>query len=285
MYSNDWVEVAPQGSCQRPSVGESSLAGEVKVVFSKNALGLCTVRDLYQSGSLRVSPLRHEIAKGSLNLIHLGGGAVAGDRLYASIEVLDGASVHLQDQGSLKIFKSAGLCGSSIRVDVEVRDGSHFSYVGEPVVLYGHARFSSEVVIDIESGSASYLEVCGPGVGFHELQRPRYDYFSSTVSLTVDRTLTLYDKLTTDRSDPQLFDDTCDLLSVYPYLGTYVAADTKGPGSTFLDDISKVLSRISQKDRGFSLRFATHNRHISARILSKQRDTIYSLLAPLTKIK
>ncbi len=285
MHSNGKVRVGSNKSDLSPWVGESTLAGEVKVVFSRNAFGYCTVRDIYQSGSLRVSPLRHYDSDGDLNLIHLGGGVVAGDRLYASMAVLDGASVRLQDQGSLKIFKSSGLVGSSLRVDVEVRDGSHFSYTGEPVVLYGHARFSSEVALDIKNGSASYLEVCGPGVGFHELNRPPYDYFSSTVSLNVDHTLTLFDKVTADRSDPLLFEDTCDILSVHPYLGTYVAADTEGPGSAFLHSVSELLSRISQEDQGVSLSFAIHDQHINARILSKHRDPIYRLLAPIAKFK
>ncbi len=268
-----------------PIPEEQAFAGEIRVTFSKSASSSCVIRDLYQSGSLRLSPLRRTMKGGELSLIHLGGGAVAGDRLCNSIRVFGGATIHLQDQGSLKIFKSLDSAKASLEMDIEVRDESHFSYIGEPIVLYENARFSSQVIIEIQNGSASYVDVLSAGVGFHQHRTLGYDFVSSTILLYVGSELVLFDRLTNDRSDTLLFDDANSTFSAYPYLATFVAADTKGNESIFLHDVATLLALNSEEDNGVSIGFAVHERHISARILSSQRDLIYRLLAQLTALR
>ena len=194
-------------------------------------------------------------------LLHVGGGYVSGDRYSQQIELLDHTSLYLTTQAATKVYK--GQKPAIVSTVIKIGEGSHLSFLQDPLILYENATFHQFTQIELTATSTLYYsEIITPG--WSESAQPfLYNELYSDFIVKRDGQLFYVDRLCWGGGiQPMMLQ-----LDTYTHYGTYLCIEPLP--SSFVEQLSQIeqvdcqigLSKL--KDAGFVLK-----------IIAKQTQTI-----------
>jgi urease accessory protein len=194
-------------------------------------------------------------------LLHVGGGYVSGDRYSQKIELLDHTALYLTTQAATKVYK--GHEPAIVSTTIKIGEGSHLSFLQDPLILYENATFHQITEIELTPTSTLYFsEIITPG--WSASAKPfLYNELYSNFVVKIDGKLFYVDRLCWGGG----IQPTMLQLDSYTHYGTYLCIESLP--SSFVDQlyqIEKVDCQIGiskLKEEGFVLK-----------IIAKQTQTI-----------
>ncbi len=185
-------------------------------------------------------------------LLHVGGGYVSGDRYRQEIELLDHTSLYLTTQAATKVYK--GQEPAIVSTTIKIGEGSHLSFLQDPLILYENATFHQLTEIELAPTSTLYFsEIITPG--WSASAKPfLYNELYSDLTVKKDGKLFYVDRLCWgDGIQPTMLQ-----LDSYTHYGTYLCIESL-PNSFVeqLYQIEKVDCQIGiskLKEEGFVLK-------------------------------
>lgn len=183
----------------------------------------------YSQGALRISRLFRQEGFGGQGayLINPGGGYLQGDFYELEVELGDKALLRLMNQSAMKVYKCPK--GSAVQhANLTCSDEATLEYLSEPIILYRGAKLTTQIDIGVHgNGALLYSEIVGPGWAA-DMQPHSYQSLASTMKVSVDDKLVLFDRLSLGTGEPlEGTSMNSVLLRSYPYLGTLIIAGSR----------------------------------------------------------
>jgi urease accessory protein len=186
-------------------------------------------------------------------LLHVGGGYVSGDQYSQQIELLDHTSLYLTTQAATKVYK--GQNPAIVSTNIKIGEGSHLSFLQDPLIMYENATFHQFTEIELAPTSTLYFsEIITPG--WSASANPfLYNELYSDFSIKRDGKLFYVDRLCWGGG----IQPTMLQLDSYSHYGTYLCIESSLP-SSFIDQLYQIekvdcqigLSKL--KEEGFVLK-------------------------------
>src|SRR5471030_1722198 len=121
--------------------------------------GVTRRRHLHESGSLRVRFPSPEAEGLSAVFVNTAGGVAGGDRFDIDIAAGEGSHLAVTTAAAEKVYRAQGPA-AQVNIALKAADGSHLAWLPQETILFGRARVSRRIDIDLaESASLLLCEI------------------------------------------------------------------------------------------------------------------------------
>ena len=123
--------------------------GSAKLSVSTDALGKTRLRDLRQSGSLKLVFPQTYSHDAEAVLVNTAGGITGGDKLTLTINVEGGAHLRLTTQAAERAYRAQHGEIGSFATDITVQDGSSLHWLPQELILFDRCALKRRLSIEL----------------------------------------------------------------------------------------------------------------------------------------
>ncbi len=123
--------------------------GTGKLCVFGDAQGLTRLRDLRQSGSLRLVFPRTHRPDAEAILVNTAGGITGGDQFSLDIEVQTGAALSMTTQAAERAYRAQSGEIARVTTDVSVHDGARLNWLPQELILFDRCALHRRLRVDL----------------------------------------------------------------------------------------------------------------------------------------
>ncbi|AXI47991.1 urease accessory protein [Sulfitobacter sp. SK012] len=141
---------APLQTTYDPHSAQPRAKGAARVAVIADAKGVTRLRDLRQSGCLKLVFPKTFRPDAEAVLVNTSGGITGGDRLDLTVEVTDGAALTVSTQAAERIYRAQPGEEGRVRNMLSVGPNAKLSWLPQETILFDHAALRRKLSITLD---------------------------------------------------------------------------------------------------------------------------------------